>query len=801
MKVSRLKHLLKHRIPNPQLSDKRQLEEDEARGSASSQESPTYTSQRFLGDDLYSHHDAMEVVEQHGQDVGDVKLNKPTKKKLLTKLRIPQLKEHSNKLQDSDAVASFLHTDRPSQPELYREARYRRLVVRTRSDSLSSDVEELEKKEKFEAVRARREAEKQLVILRDKLSKEQSKNKVLQEKVWSLEECLSTKDADLEVKDAECEHLRFLISRKSASETYMYQKVMQQHEHPKADRESTKQVGEDGLSGIGNSLDGMEEFLNELEVHLHAGKHEETDAALLLQKLNDERARRIQDKRKKAVTLELGADESLHKVCECGRVTVRAEKAVECHLSYMGGAERAEEETKAGATSSKKDVKKARRIPMGVPSPFDAIVKNTERWFKEKSTRIAVLTDKKILQTVTSILLEKISADMVDDFWNREREKMEIFMQEYFLSLYGIRTLADFYLLELLQGIKMFINSHKRISQFARFAGLRFTDEEPQGRRHLDFYLETCKELLAISRDAARVSKRLKAKPPPHKPEHMSTAKLSHEVKVVQDAVAVLAQKSKSDEQVLVKRLSVWRAIRRVMEKMMEHKWLPREYPTVEELRRDERGIAQEEVDFDDAMELALQEYDMLLEARREQLVKLFYIADADKSGRVDFVEFKALLDKLDPQSRTSNVKGLHLFREIIRDEDDDTVDVQVFCTVMQGANLDRPRYLDRVMGEGSYEEEDLLLTFNAHLKPGKDTLEVDQLFQILNEMQISSLRANDTIKKLNKEDVKHLDFKTFLRIIRKLQLGGSSAPRVSFQEPDDQEAPAQDDGVWDEFV
>ncbi|EKX32992.1 hypothetical protein GUITHDRAFT_148236 [Guillardia theta CCMP2712] len=195
MKVSRLKHLLKHRIPNPQLSDKRQLEEDEARGSASSQESPTYTSQRFLGDDLYSHHDAMEVVEQHGQDVGDVKLNKPTKKKLLTKLRIPQLKEHSNKLQDSDAVASFLHTDRPSQPELYREARYRRLVVRTRSDSLSSDVEELEKKEKFEAVRARREAEKQLVILRDKLSKEQSKNKV-----WSLEECLSTKDADLEMQ-------------------------------------------------------------------------------------------------------------------------------------------------------------------------------------------------------------------------------------------------------------------------------------------------------------------------------------------------------------------------------------------------------------------------------------------------------------------------------------------------------------------------------------------------------------------------------------------------------------------------
>lgn len=44
-------------------------------------------------------------------------------------------------------------------------------------------------------------------------------------------------------------------------------------------------------------------------------------------------------------------------------------------------------------------------------------------------------------------------------------------------------------------------------------------------------------------------------------------------------------------------------------------------------------------------------QYDMLLEARREQLVKLFYIADADKSGRVDFVEFKALLDKVTRRS------------------------------------------------------------------------------------------------------------------------------------------------------
>eukprot|EP00960_Hanusia_phi_P001111 30143-Hanusia_phi.AAC.4 len=67
--------------------------------------------------------------------------------------------------------------------------------------------------------------------------------------------------------------------------------------------------------------------------------------------------------------------------------------------------------------------------------------------------------------------------------------------------------------------------------------------------------------------------------------------------------------------------------------------------------------------------------------------------------------------------------------------------------------------------------------------------------------MQISSLRANDTIKHLNKEGVKLLDFSSFLRIIRKLQLRGSSTPRVTFQEPDGQQTVAGDEGMWDEFL
>eukprot|EP00960_Hanusia_phi_P001108 30143-Hanusia_phi.AAC.1 len=254
----------------------------------------------------------------------------------------------------------------------------------------------------------------------------------------------------------------------------------------------------------------------------------------------------------------MGKNESLQRVCECGRVVLTAEKQVECNLSYLGGTE-AEEETRmapVGGSSgnSKKTAKKTRRIPIGVPSPFDSIVRNTERWSKEKAARMAVLTDKKILvssrdvqdslmkaqQTVTSILLEKIPADMVDDFWNRERGRMENFVQEYFLSVYGMRTLADFYLLELLEGVKVFLKSHKRILHFAKFAGLRYSDEEPYDGRQLDFYLEVCKELAMIGREgnkkASMHKERGKSLKVSSKPDLISTAKLSHEVKMVQEA-------------------------------------------------------------------------------------------------------------------------------------------------------------------------------------------------------------------------------------------------------------------------
>lgn len=57
---------------------------------------------------------------------------------------------------------------------------------------------------------------------------------------------------------------------------------------------------------------------------------------------------------------------------------------------------------------------------------------------------------------------EKVVADATDDKTGTARAVMKLFVHEHFLSVYGVRSLSDFYLLELLEGIKMFYESHPR---------------------------------------------------------------------------------------------------------------------------------------------------------------------------------------------------------------------------------------------------------------------------------------------------------------------------------------------------
>mmetsp|Transcript_14795 Transcript_14795/g.23043 ORF Transcript_14795/g.23043 Transcript_14795/m.23043 type:complete len:226 (+) Transcript_14795:635-1312(+) len=122
---------------------------------------------------------------------------------------------------------------------------------------------------------------------------------------------------------------------------------------------------------------------------------------------------------------------------------------------------------------------------------------------------------------------------------------------------------------------------------------------------------------------------------------------------------------------------------------MCGHKWFPPEYPTAEDIKDDSLGIGQQEVTLDEILDTALSQYSELMKRRRDYLKHLFKDADVDQSGKLDFQEFKKVMSQLDKSENTS--KTLHLFRQCVEDQEDDTIDIEVFCDVMQRNGLDRP--------------------------------------------------------------------------------------------------------------
>jgi len=91
---------------------------------------------------------------------------------------------------------------------------------------------------------------------------------------------------------------------------------------------------------------------------------------------------------------------------DCGRMMLVADKAVDCQLlDDDDGKEEMQVETETAVKPKKR--KQLRRF-VGVDPPYDTIVKNPERWLKEKEVRRSMLTEKKILDSVTNIITHKV---------------------------------------------------------------------------------------------------------------------------------------------------------------------------------------------------------------------------------------------------------------------------------------------------------------------------------------------------------------------------------------------------------
>ena len=122
-------------------------------------------------------------------------------------------------------------------------------------------------------------------------------HKATLEKLWGLEECLSAKDADLLVKEAELDHLRFLIGVKEGNEAQAERHLaFLQGRHAEDfvvnPEDNIAEMGKFTLRQIDSEIFKFEENLKEYEDHLRAGDEEAFEGQRLLTAIDDERERR-----------------------------------------------------------------------------------------------------------------------------------------------------------------------------------------------------------------------------------------------------------------------------------------------------------------------------------------------------------------------------------------------------------------------------------------------------------------------------------------------------------------------------
>ena len=141
------------------------------------------------------------------------------------------------------------------------------------------------------------DSEREREALQQEVDALKFEHKTTQEKIWGLEECLSAKDAELLVKEAELNHLRFLIGVKEGNEAQAERQLaFLQGKHTEDfvvnPEDNMAEVGKFTLRQIDSDIYRFEENLKEYEDHLRAGDEEEYEGLRLLTAIDDEKERR-----------------------------------------------------------------------------------------------------------------------------------------------------------------------------------------------------------------------------------------------------------------------------------------------------------------------------------------------------------------------------------------------------------------------------------------------------------------------------------------------------------------------------
>eukprot|EP00232_Nephroselmis_pyriformis_P027291 CAMPEP_0182853870 /NCGR_PEP_ID=MMETSP0034_2-20130328/934_1 /TAXON_ID=156128 /ORGANISM="Nephroselmis pyriformis, Strain CCMP717" /LENGTH=823 /DNA_ID=CAMNT_0024984655 /DNA_START=77 /DNA_END=2544 /DNA_ORIENTATION=- len=281
-----------------------------------------------------------------------------------------------------------------------------------------------------------------------------------------------------------------------------------------------------------------------------------------------------------------------------------------------------------------------------------------------------------ILRTICQIYTEKIEADRADDLANVPRTTLPVYTYDWHLNRYGLRTLAEINLLDLVASVRHYQKESIKIRLFAQFCGLQNKgDADRNGLDSLNFYLGA---LQVLTPEAGAVSSLF--------PE-------------TEDGVYWMRP---------MDLLPVLRAVFRNLEdpQAMRDFMSARVEPLMDPKRKMYDA---------DALQLVLQdEFERRSERRAAQLTALFRTAPtggSDQTGVLTFDAFEEVLRKAAPEESDSHQLHVRMYREALQlTGDGESIAPETFvhvCNMHGIGNLSpvkRPANLYQVYRQGGVD-------------------------------------------------------------------------------------------------
>ena len=227
-----------------------------------------------------------------------------------------------------------------------------------------------------------------------------------------------------------------------------------------------------------------------------------------------------------------------------------------------------------------------------------------------------------VLAFVEEIYWEKMLYDEVDDREGHPRHSLAEFVHDHLFRKYGLRSLADHHLYDLVESLRMH-SSERRVKLFMRYLGMEEAKKKPLPRDALDFMLYIMAFLHSMPGSLGKPL--VKAQNSNGAPQSIPIASANSVVPVV---VSILVQNGPP----LIKQLNI-----------DPLKMMSRIRAEIKKVVRNER------VDYDTLLELLVVEFEWVWAQLSEHLRTIFIRGDLNADGVLTLDEFTEILHTVSP--------------------------------------------------------------------------------------------------------------------------------------------------------